>query len=248
LLAFVYLAQVLFAGASGSAQELDGAGDEPSGYREMVGEAIQEFAAGNYQESLALFHRAHQLYPNARTYRGLGFAEFELRHYDSSVRYLEAALASTVKPLTPDLRRDSERILARANNFVARVQLNAKPSKVRLSVDGGPAEETPNGLLLLAVGDHTLSISAPGFVSQTRHMRIQGGEHETLTVLLTPAPATEEKAPARTTSAWYKSPWLWGSLGVLVAGAAAGASVALTRDDPTASSYGGSSGTVLKGP
>ncbi|HKO94285.1 MAG TPA: hypothetical protein VJU61_24195, partial [Polyangiaceae bacterium] len=93
--------------ASGIARAQANEGDqatEPAGYREVVSEALQEFEAQNFEESRSLFHRAHVLFPNARTYRGLGFTEFELRHYPAAIEYLEAALSSSVRPLTADLR------------------------------------------------------------------------------------------------------------------------------------------------
>src|SRR5262245_36987 len=94
---------------------------DPAGYRQIVDEAVSEFEAHHYEESRSLFRRAHVLHPNARTHRGLGLAEFELRNYGECIRHFEAALRSTVKPLTPDLRDDTERMLTRANGFVARV-------------------------------------------------------------------------------------------------------------------------------
>jgi tetratricopeptide (TPR) repeat protein len=239
----------LMGSLAASSSFAQGAGDEPSGYREMVEEAVREFAANNYEESRALFNRAHGLYPNARTYRGLGFAEFELRHYDESVRHLEAALASAVRPLTAELKTDTVRMLARANNFVARVHVDAKPGAVRVMVDGSPVELKGAEPVLLTVGDHAVQVEAPGFVTQTRKLSVQGGEEKTLTLLLVPAPApTSEASTAKAQRAWYKSPWLWGSVGVLAAGAAVGTGVALSRDDTTASSYGGSANTRLTGP
>jgi hypothetical protein len=58
--------------------------------------------------------RAHAIFPNARTLRGLGMVEFELRSYVQSVQLLEQALAASVKPLDGKLRTDTEALLARA--------------------------------------------------------------------------------------------------------------------------------------
>ena len=86
--------------ASGASADL-----EPAGYRDTVERAVLEFAAGHFEESRALFARAHALFPNARTLRGLGMAEFELRNYVIAIEHLEAALANQARPLDEDLRR-----------------------------------------------------------------------------------------------------------------------------------------------
>ncbi|MEY4512912.1 MAG: hypothetical protein RLZZ450_5034 [Pseudomonadota bacterium] len=53
---------------------------EVPGYRETIAEALIEYEAHNYLEARTLFERAHKLYPNARTLRGLAVVAFELRN------------------------------------------------------------------------------------------------------------------------------------------------------------------------
>jgi hypothetical protein len=62
------------------------------------------------------------------------------------------------------------------------------------------------------------------------------------------SPTTTTQPAQRESRSIVKNPWLWVGIGVVVAGAAAGTAVALTREDGTASASGGSSGAVLKGP
>src|SRR5262245_44240118 len=70
-------------------------GGDAAAYRSAVDDAVSEFAAGRFEEARALFKRAHQLSPNARTLRGLGMTAFELRAYVQAIRELRAALADT---------------------------------------------------------------------------------------------------------------------------------------------------------
>lgn len=222
--------------------------EEPAGYRATVDEAVREFAAHNYEESRALFSRAHALFPNARTHRGLALAEFELRNYGESIHHLEAALRSEVKPLSAELRADTEAMLSRANNFVGRVQLDAKPSVSRVLVDGVVVEVPAGESLLLQVGDHTLEVQAPGFQPERRKLTVQGGDAKTLTIVLSPTSPAGDADSKPTERRWYKNGWLWAGVGAVVAGAAAGTGYALSRDDKTANAYRGSSNTVLNGP
>jgi hypothetical protein len=128
--------------------------EEPANYRKTVEEAVREFEARNYAEARALFEQAYALYPSAPTERGMGFAEFELRHYGQCIVHLEAALSSTTKSLTPELRRETEELLGRAKSFVAYVRLDAKPASAAILIDGVTVELPAGEPLMLEVGDH----------------------------------------------------------------------------------------------
>ena len=230
----------LLAGARAAAQD-----DEPPGYREAIEQAVSEFAAHHIAEARALFARAHALMPNARTHRGLGLAEFELRNYGACIEQLEAALRADARRLEGALREDTEEVLARANDFVARFVIDARPSPSRLVIDGVTVDVPPGRALVLQVGEHTLELSAPGYEPERRHLSIRGGESETLLVLF--SKPRREATPARTPRRrWVKSPWLWSAVGLAVAGAAAGTAIALTRDEGGRdASYAGTSGVTL---
>src|SRR5688572_29305605 len=87
----------LLAAAPAAAQDAP-----PAGYRAVIDEAIAESGASRWEEARALFRRAHGMYPNARTLRGIGMSSFELRDYVGAYRALGEALASTVQPLTAE--------------------------------------------------------------------------------------------------------------------------------------------------
>jgi len=220
--------------------------DEPAEYRARIDDALREFSVQNYEEARSLFLQAHAIMPNARTLRALGLCEFELRNYAESIRYLEGALASKVKPLTPALRKEGEHMITRARNFVGRVELEMRPERAQLLVDGVKVDGRE--ALWLPMGEHTLEVSAPGFVSEKRKLNVKGGEDKRMSVIL----AASEQGGSETDSGsgkssekrWYKSPWLWGSLGVIVAGAGAATAIVLTRDNGSNPDRG-STGTLL---
>src|SRR6185369_1334355 len=68
-------------------------------YRGLLSEAVAEYDARRYEEARALFRRAHDLSPNARTLRGIGMASFELREYVEALRALEGSLVDQRRPL-----------------------------------------------------------------------------------------------------------------------------------------------------
>ena len=80
-------------------------------YRALINDAVAEYDAHHFEEARALFRRAHELEPSARTWRGIGMAAFELRDYVKSLRALEASLVDSRLPLT-GTERDQVQALA----------------------------------------------------------------------------------------------------------------------------------------
>lgn len=206
------------------------------GYRAAIDHAIEEYELGNFAEARAQFLRAHQISPNARSYRGLGMAEYELRNYGAAIEHLESALACEERALDSILRAQTEELLARTRAYVAQVSLEVSPKHASVSVDGVIAEQRT---LTLEVGDHTLELRAPGHVAQKRLLKVTGGEQLSLRVRLD---------DARGARRWYKSPWLWSATALVIGGVTAG--VLMTRDpgSRTIPPEGGTRDISLMGP
>lgn len=211
--------------------------NEPPEYRDLVRQGTQEFELGNYAEARSLFERAHELYPNARTSRALGMAEFELRNYRLAAQHLEQALASNVKPLAADTRPRAEELLRRARGFLGRIRIQVEPANAVVLLDGQPLEAVENDESVLVVGDHVLEFRATGFASERRSIRIVDNEVQSVSVKL----AALEEASANTSFAdgerepnrtpVYKKWWLWTTVGVVVA-AGVGTAVWLALREP----------------
>jgi hypothetical protein len=160
----------------------DGEPPESEEYTRILREALQEYDARNYLEARALFTRAHDLQPNARTLRGIGMASFELREYVQSIRALEAALTHQVRPLTEEQRASVEDLMDRARTFVGRFQVRVAPPGATLYVDGAPAELGPDGSLLLDLGEHEVSVRCDDCSTTSRSVAVRGGEDEELSI------------------------------------------------------------------
>lgn len=167
--------------------------DEPSeevraSYREVVARAVAEFEAGHFAEARALFLRAHELWPSARTFRTLGMTAFDMRMY---VR----ALDERRRPLTAEQRAQVEALLEQTRGFVGRYRVQGVPRDATLWVDGElrPLKGAP---LVLAVGEHVLTVRAPGHTELRRVLVVQGRDDETVELHLEPdaAPAREREA------------------------------------------------------
>ncbi len=159
-------------------------------YRNLVREAVSEFGAGNWAEARALFTRAHELSPNARTLRGMGMCAFELRDYEEAISLLEASLVAETQPLDGRLRRETEELLLRARSYIGSFTVVTSPPDASLLVDDAPPALDEEGRIVLPLGEHTFEARAPGFVSELRRITVRGGESLEVTLTLAPVPET----------------------------------------------------------
>ncbi|MFT3925660.1 MAG: PEGA domain-containing protein [Myxococcales bacterium] len=236
--------------------------EEPPGYAELIDAAIREHELTHFQEARELLLKAHAMFPNARTLRGLGKVEYELRNYGHAVSHLENALASPVRPLDARLRAEVEELLARARAYVGEVHVAVKPSSASVIVDGVTVASGPQAVFSLVVGDHLIEFQAAGHFPERRAVRVKGGEQTNIQVVLNAPladkePASPEKAaPSQPSSAPHddeartrtRRRWLaWTLSAVAVTGAALAIGFAF-RDDSTGRADGGTSGVVLRNP
>src|SRR4029077_3378967 len=157
---------------------------ETSQYRGMLEEAVSEYDAHRYEEARALFRRAHEIAPTARTLRGIGMASFELREYVEALRSLEGALVDKRRALTSLQRQQVEALIERTRAFVGRFFLKLSPKETVLRVDGSPAVIESDGSLMLSFGRHALTAEAPGAVTESREINVIGGERQELSFQL----------------------------------------------------------------
>lgn len=210
----------------------------PPGYDEAVSQALSELEANNYPEAREEFRRAHALFPNARTLRGLGMVEFELRNYGECVQLLQLALASDVRPLDDKLRADTESLLVRARRYLGEVHVETDPLSATVIVDGTHMELREGGSILLEVGEHTLEVRAPGHAPEKRLVQVKGGERTQLQVVLDPLSSANDQraptgAPGRPSDLQplYKKWWLWTIVAAVAVGAGTTAAVLLSRNE-----------------
>ncbi|MFM2415855.1 MAG: hypothetical protein RL385_578 [Pseudomonadota bacterium] len=224
-------------------------------YEHVIKDALAEYAASHFEEARVLFVQAHGLDPNARTLRGIGMAEFELRNYPRAIAFLEDALQSARRPLEGDLRARTAELLARARSFTGRVTLRVQPPSASVEVDGAPIDDS--GLLWLGMGEHKLAVSAEGHRSETRTIRIRGGDELAVHIDLAAiaslaAPAAKPASPANASAAQQPADrprnrrWVWATVGVVAAaGAAVGLAFAL-KPSPQVGAEPGDLGIVVQ--
>lgn len=212
----------------------------PQAYRVEMDRAFQEFEAGVYLEARVHFLEAHRVYPNARSLRALGQCEYELKSYASAIDLLQQALASTVRPLTEEARKETEDLIARARYYVASYELQTFPAGAHLTVDGMEVARLSKQIVLLSVGHHVVDADATGFVSRRFEIEVIDNAPRSLLLELTQVP--EQKVGDD--RARRKRLLIWGgAAAVVTAGVATALAVSLRSPrDPD----GGSTRMVIQ--
>jgi hypothetical protein len=159
---------------------------ESPAYRKMIDDAVLEFRAGHWEEARALFGRAHEIEPSARTLRGLGMTAFELRMYVQSIRELDAALRDPRKPLDATMRAAADALISKARGFTAHLTITPSPANAALIIDGRQAQREADGSFLLDAGSHVVSATAEGYKPASLRFSVEGGRGQALQITLEP--------------------------------------------------------------
>jgi tetratricopeptide (TPR) repeat protein len=165
-------------------------------YEETISRAVKEFDLENWSEARALFKQAHGLNPNARTFRGMGMAAFEMRKYAQALQDLQSALANTQRALTPQQRDQVQKLIEQAQGYVGRYTVHVEPQQAAVKVDGGDLALDSNNQLALDLGDHEITASASGYVDLSRKVTVEGGEVQMLDLVMDRVAETPVVVPA----------------------------------------------------
>jgi hypothetical protein len=156
-------------------------------YDEALKQAVEAHRAQRWVDAHELFGRAHALYPNARTLRGLGVSAFEAGQHALALRDLEAALVHAERPLPPDLRASVEALVAHLRQQVGVYLFRLQPEGAQLLIDDVAPIVSPRGEVLLEPGRHRAVVSLEGHVAQTLELDAHGGDRSEMHVALVPA-------------------------------------------------------------
>ena len=169
-------------------------------YSAAIDAALEEYSLQHFEEARSLFERAHAIDPSARTLRGLGMVEFELRHYVRATELLEQALLHGNRPLTSEQRVAVTQLITRAQQFIGVYRLEIEPKDVpaTVEVDGRAIELTPEKRVRLEAGEHVLQVSVHSAQPRVLRLDVKGGQQQTLPLSFAiEAEAKERPAPAK---------------------------------------------------
>lgn len=198
--------------------------------RQTAVDGLQAYQAGEFAKALGLFDQAKALYPSAQILRMVGYSQLALERWMDAAASMEAALASTIAPLSDKDKQEVEAELAKAMAHIGVLTVQSEVTGAELAVDGGPFVALPlEKPLRLLEGPHTLMVRAPEHEELTREITVEGGSKLEIPLNPPPIPKDEPKPipkpkpkaiPAKPAEGWFPGQRVIGF-------AAAGAGVAL---------------------
>lgn len=177
------LALVALATAPASAQDGAKAEAPPDA---VTLEARRHFKAGtklyrdgNYGGALAEFEEAYRLKPGAGSLQNVALSQKGLFRYAEAAASLEQLLERHGSELTEGERKAVDDALTELKGLIVSIKLRVVPETARVLLDG--QKLTPNewkAPVVLNVGEHTLTVDAPGYAPEKRLLRLPGGQRD----------------------------------------------------------------------
>jgi tetratricopeptide (TPR) repeat protein len=196
--------------------------DEENG-RALATEAMAFYKEGSYEQALAKFREAREVYPSGQVLRMTGYTLMALGRWLEAADVLEAAIAAKLKPLESDDAEHAKMQLKEVLEHIAIVTVTSKVSGARVAIDDESPRKLP-ATVRLDPGGHNFVVSAPGHEDASASPELGAGERTTITLdpkkrvakrprpASEPAPRTEESG---TTFGWFPGQ---GIVGLVMAG------------------------------
>lgn len=197
-------------------------------YETALAHALEAHARGDFAAARIFLERAHGLDPSARTLRGLGIVAFSQGRHLAAIRYLDEALTSSAKALTPELRASVVELLTHAWGQVGRFEIAIEPTTGDFLVDDQPADFYAPHTVVLTPGVHLIKARAEGHADYVLKLEVKPGDSRALQIVLAKlparivverliaAPAAEATSAASLPAFWSKpvrrGTWLGGGL------------------------------------
>ncbi len=134
---------------------------------------------GNYGGALAEFEEAYRLKPGAGSLQNVALSQKGLFRYSEAATTLEQLIVRHAADLSEGERKAVDDALSELKGLVASIKLRVVPETARVLLDGKTLAPTEWAVpLVLNVGEHALSVDAPGYTPERRTLRVAGGQRE----------------------------------------------------------------------
>ncbi|HVY29755.1 MAG TPA: hypothetical protein VHB79_24515 [Polyangiaceae bacterium] len=134
---------------------------------------------GNYGGALAEFEEAYRLKPGAGSLQNVALSQKGLFRYAEAAATLEQLLGKHAGELNEGERKAVEDAISELKGLIASIKLRIVPATARVLLDGRQLNEAEwSAALVLNVGEHTLSVDAPGYAPERKLLRLAGGQRD----------------------------------------------------------------------
>lgn len=137
---------------------------------------IKLYRDGNYAGALAEFEEAYRLKPGPGSLQNVALSQKALFRYAEAVSTLEQLLKRHGGELTEPERKAVDEALGELRSLVGTIKLSVAPASARVLLDGRVLSQADlDRPIAVNVGEHALSVDAPGYVPERRLLRVPGG-------------------------------------------------------------------------
>lgn len=217
--------------------------------------------AGADEAALVEFRKAQDLNPTPRGSAQLGMCEQAVGLWVDAEEHLTTALRSGSDAWISRNRATLEQSLSEVKKHVARLEITADVPGAQVFVAGKPLGSVPLAApVRVNAGPVDVQIRAPGFATTARTVQLTGGQYLQVAFHLEPearnaVPVAPQSPPAPASALspsvsassdgsaesatearpFYRRPWFWVAVGVVVAaGVGTGVALAAKSDSPPA--------------
>jgi len=174
---------VAFAGPA----RADGKNDARTAARaeQLVQRGLQERRAGDDQAALPLFKEAYDLSGSPRAVTQLGFCHQALGQWLEAETNITEGLKSADDAWIRKNRDTITEALRTVKLHIGRLEIAGEPDGADVAVNGAVVGKLPiPSLVRVEAGDVSIELSAPGYVTSTKTVRIGGAQHQKVTMRL----------------------------------------------------------------
>lgn len=154
--------------------------------RTRFNRGIDFYKEGNFHAALAEFRAAYAAAPSFRIHYNLGQTLYQLQDYAGAVRAFEHYLAEGADKIEPDRRKEVESDLGKLRPRVAKLTFVVNVPGAEVSVDDEPRGKLQNQPILVSAGRRRISVTASGYLTETRALDIAGAQQVELKFELKP--------------------------------------------------------------
>lgn len=202
------------------------ADDEVAGQaRALFERGVELFAVREYEAALDAFQQSYDLAPVGSVLYNIGMSQMALQRYVESIETLRRFLDGG-GAIDPESRREAEAAIAEMESRLGEVRITVDAPGVEVILDDSRVEPEQMSGLRVRAGRHSLRVTAPRYLEETRQIDVPSGGLTVVNISLEPDPAFRQEVPL--VRRW----WFWTVIGAVVAaGTATGLAVGLTRGE-----------------
>jgi hypothetical protein len=163
----------------------------------LVRQGIDLRHAGQDGRALPFFRKAYDAERTPRTAGQLGLCELALGYWVDAEDHLGEAISSTGNPWVEKNRATLATSLASARANVGSLSVLGGPSGAKVFLDNREVGALPlDRPLRVNKGPHDIEVRAPGPVTRSKTMVVQGADEQTVTLVLETKPLQTAPTPA----------------------------------------------------